>query len=78
MRKVAPYSHSDFLPGPVSSGPSWTLAYVAMVRRIQEENAGALSTQPTEPQSAEPEVVNTSNKKKRCKVCRPKMDRKTQ
>ena len=33
-----------------------TLASAAMVRRIQEENAGALSTQPTEPQSAEPEV----------------------
>eukprot|EP00066_Takifugu_rubripes_P014261 XP_011603527.1 PREDICTED: piggyBac transposable element-derived protein 4-like [Takifugu rubripes] len=55
-----------------------TPASAAMVRRIQKENAGALSTQPTEPQSAEPEVVNTSNKKKRCEVCGPKMDRKTQ
>lgn len=33
-----------------------TPASAAMVRRIQEKNAGALSTQPTEPQSAEPEV----------------------
>ncbi|TWW67475.1 UDP-glucuronosyltransferase 1-6 [Takifugu flavidus] len=33
-----------------------TPASAAMVRRIQKENAGALSTQPTEPQSAEPEV----------------------
>ncbi|KAM4584694.1 piggyBac transposable element-derived protein 4-like [Odontesthes bonariensis] len=55
-----------------------TPASAAILRRIQEENAGALSTQPTEPQSAEAEVVNTSNKKKRCEVCGPKMDRKTQ
>ncbi|KAL6460692.1 hypothetical protein MHYP_G00306580 [Metynnis hypsauchen] len=55
-----------------------TPASAAIVRRIQEENAGALSTQPTEPQSTKAEVVNTSNKKKRCEVCGPKMDRKTQ
>lgn len=33
-----------------------TPASAAIVIRIQEENAGALSSQPTEPQSAEPEV----------------------
>ncbi|KAL1020716.1 hypothetical protein UPYG_G00003720 [Umbra pygmaea] len=43
-----------------------TPASAAIVRRIQEENAGALFTRPTEPPSAEPEVVASSNKKKRC------------
>ncbi|KAM9770316.1 DNA polymerase delta subunit 4 isoform 1-T1 [Menidia menidia] len=55
-----------------------TLGSAAMMRRIKEEDAGALSTQPTETQSAEAEVVITINKRKRCEVCRPMMDRKTQ
>ncbi|XP_056269742.1 uncharacterized protein LOC130193292 [Pseudoliparis swirei] len=55
-----------------------TSASAATVRRIQENNAGAPSTQPTEPPSAEPEVAAGSNKKKRCEVCGPKTDRKTQ
>ncbi|XP_034397984.1 zinc finger protein with KRAB and SCAN domains 8-like [Cyclopterus lumpus] len=55
-----------------------TSASAATVRRIQEDNASAPSTQPTEPPSAEPEVAAGSNKKKRCEVCGPKTDRKTQ
>ncbi|XP_071390069.1 piggyBac transposable element-derived protein 4-like [Centroberyx affinis] len=54
-----------------------TPASAVIMRRIQEENAGAPSTRPTEPPSAEPEVC-VSNKKERCEVCGPKMDRKTQ
>ncbi|XP_067088064.1 piggyBac transposable element-derived protein 4-like [Osmerus mordax] len=53
-----------------------TPASAAIMRRIQVENASAPSTRPTEPPSAEPEV--SVNKKKRCEVCGPKMDRKTQ
>ncbi|XP_034390351.1 piggyBac transposable element-derived protein 4-like [Cyclopterus lumpus] len=55
-----------------------TSASAATLRRIQEDNASAPSTQPTEPPSAEPEVAAGSNKKKRCEVCGPKTDRKTQ
>lgn len=55
-----------------------TPASAAIMRKIQEEDAGAPSVQPTEPSSAEPEVVARSNKKKRCDVCGPKIDRKTQ
>ncbi|XP_060792618.1 piggyBac transposable element-derived protein 4-like [Neoarius graeffei] len=47
----------------------------AIVRRIQEEDDGATSCQITEP-AAVPEN-GASNKKKRCEVCGPKMDRKT-
>ncbi|KAL3969261.1 leucine-rich repeat-containing G protein-coupled receptor 6 [Sarotherodon galilaeus] len=54
-----------------------TPASAAIVRQIQEENAGTPSTRPTEPPSAKPEV-SVSNKKKRCKVSGPKLDRKTQ
>lgn len=40
-----------------------TPASAAIMRRIQEENAGAPSTRPTEPPSAKPEVAASSNKK---------------
>nr|XP_023697146.1 piggyBac transposable element-derived protein 4-like [Paramormyrops kingsleyae] len=49
----------------------------AIVRRIQEEDDGATSCQITEPSPADPGIV-AGNKKKRCEVCGPKMDRKTQ
>uniref|UniRef100_UPI003AAE7D3F piggyBac transposable element-derived protein 4-like n=1 Tax=Centroberyx gerrardi TaxID=166262 RepID=UPI003AAE7D3F len=56
-----------------------TPASAAIVRRIQEEDAGAPSAQPTEPPPTPvPEVAAGSNKKKRCDVCGPKKDRKTQ
>ncbi|KAK7891279.1 hypothetical protein WMY93_023242 [Mugilogobius chulae] len=58
--------------------PTLAAVSAAFVRRIQEENAGVRSTRPTKPPSDEREVVASRSKKKRCEVCGPKMDRKTQ